>query len=742
MSLVMHNFTLCNYGALLEMSIKNVLLSGLLGLALTTNVSTASCINEDADRCNAQVQPSPVSNTLTEILSGLYSKAALKQKIELHNPKRILADVNRDLSNYKNISADESKERIDSLVRKAIFAFWFHNYFTQEILPDKVEHFLDNLIKLSPGNNVCKKVTGKKKAKGSNNIFQNIPDLNDAQKTTLQQLHRKEHYSFFKSSLSIFFSDKVPEQKTQKKMIIDLILPAFRKQIVEECSLSHTTSNSFLFSDGILLNINEHLLEYAVLFGSVTAVNILTGKVLQAEKDGRTDGLKKWYQLLSDRGCVTSMNTLGCIFAEEGNLVAAKEYFLKSANLNNSEAMFNLAIFFNNADDAQKYKEWLEKAAKLNHVNSMYHLGGVLFEEKKNQEAKEWFEKAAELGHAGSMFDLGNILLQEKKNQEAKEWLQRAMILNHPAAPLYLALVCGIEGNSTGAKQWMEKAKDHDTVLWNYTSGLIKEKVEGNIVEAKKSFQKAADLDHSASMHNLGVLLEKEGDNANAERWYRKASEKGYINSVLHLARLLEKLGKISEAESSFKQAISLGVENAERYYTDFCGKLGIVTAVTEYFDFDESSADREETPPSLSKRHEKFYARDEKQRKAEVLTISDLFDEEKALRSYKDVTVFCHPDAESEVLGGGEFKKIKIQGLISCLANGENNRARFEALKGHDSVCSARLTKGDRLVFKILEGSTTNGVESILVLSATGHYKTLENRARSKTQSKEITWE
>jgi len=47
--------------------------------------------------------------------------------------------------------------------------------------------------------------------------------------------------------------------------------------------------------------------------------------------------------------------------------------------------------------------------------------------------------------------------------------------------------------------------------------------------------RKSADAGHAYAMSMLGILLTKQGKNAEAEQWYRKAADAGQVNGMYNL---------------------------------------------------------------------------------------------------------------------------------------------------------------------------------------------------------------
>ena len=86
--------------------------------------------------------------------------------------------------------------------------------------------------------------------------------------------------------------------------------------------------------------------------------------------------------------------------------------------------------------------------------------------------------------------------------------------------------------------------------------------------------------------------------------------------------------------------------------------------------------------------------------------------------RTYNDVKVQTLKAAAKEI----DENLFKVQYCLSCLANGDHRRARFESLKGYDNLYSMRITQKDRLIFRITDGNIYDGVRGISILAASQH--------------------
>ena len=73
--------------------------------------------------------------------------------------------------------------------------------------------------------------------------------------------------------------------------------------------------------------------------------------------------------------------------------------------------------------------------------------------------------------------------------------------------------------------------------------------------QATRWFRKAADQGDARGMYNLGIMLERSGDDFGAERWYRKAVDKGVSEAARRLGVIYEKAGMLGNAGKWYKRA-------------------------------------------------------------------------------------------------------------------------------------------------------------------------------------------
>ncbi|KAG0175947.1 hypothetical protein DFQ29_006751 [Apophysomyces sp. BC1021] len=119
---------------------------------------------------------------------------------------------------------------------------------------------------------------------------------------------------------------------------------------------------------------------------------------------------------------------------------AAKQRYLRAAELDNVQAMFRLGVICDEQGDQNGAFHWYSLAATTDHhAESQYRLGLYHWHAFANLDknpvvAKKYFGKAAEQGHPSAKFELGNVLWYLEEYKNALACYSEAADLNVPEA--------------------------------------------------------------------------------------------------------------------------------------------------------------------------------------------------------------------------------------------------------------------------------------------------------------------
>jgi TPR repeat protein len=207
---------------------------------------------------------------------------------------------------------------------------------------------------------------------------------------------------------------------------------------------------------------------------------------------------------------------------EPPDLDAARDWYERSADAGNRDAMYNLGVLYDqlmDAPDLDAARRWYERAADAGHRDAMYNLGDLLRSELDPPDldaARRWYECAADAGHSAAMANLGNLFAQ---------------LIDPP--------------DLDAARGWWERAADAGNIGAMYNLGLLHSELDPpDLDAARRWYEPAAEAGYSFAMYSLGGLYERmEPPDLDAARdWYRRAAEAGNIGATYSLEGLYERL--------------------------------------------------------------------------------------------------------------------------------------------------------------------------------------------------------
>ena len=107
-------------------------------------------------------------------------------------------------------------------------------------------------------------------------------------------------------------------------------------------------------------------------------------------------------------------------------------------------------------------------------------------------------------------------------------------------------------GDLKEAKKWWQLAAEAGNSEAMFSLGVLA-KESGDLKEAKKWHQLAAEAGNTEAMTNLGVLADESGDLKEAKKWYQLAAEAGDSVAMYFLGHLAKESGDLKEAKKWFQ---------------------------------------------------------------------------------------------------------------------------------------------------------------------------------------------
>ncbi len=203
--------------------------------------------------------------------------------------------------------------------------------------------------------------------------------------------------------------------------------------------------------------------------------------------------------------------------------IEALEWFQKSADNGNINAMYQIAIMYRDGNgpkrDNTKHLGWLKKAAENGHAQSQLMLGNMYRDgvkvESDESEAFKWYKMAAENNNPDAIYQIATIYRDgkgiNKNKDESNKWLRLYSEHNlfrqiNILADSFSHAKNGVHDPEKGMK-WYSVNSEHNDANSKYQMGLMLSNSDGkNIPEALSLMNSAANKGHLASaIHMLNL---------------------------------------------------------------------------------------------------------------------------------------------------------------------------------------------------------------------------------------------
>ena len=220
-------------------------------------------------------------------------------------------------------------------------------------------------------------------------------------------------------------------------------------------------------------------LGYAYDFGVGTSLNIKEAM--------------KYYEMAAQQNNAIGMTNLADLYLRENKFKKAKSLLFKAAEKECGYAQYLLAInfFYFNSKHKKEALYWLEKSASNDDPYALYQLGLYYSEANDLAKAIKYYQRAAELNNADALLELyyiyGEGIGVEQDDDKALFFLKKVAELgNQEAIEELAAMALSGEGNMDAkeAEYWIKKA--------GYTEEMLKEldKLQEKSLEMFEKMQK------------------------------------------------------------------------------------------------------------------------------------------------------------------------------------------------------------------------------------------------------------
>ena len=200
----------------------------------------------------------------------------------------------------------------------------------------------------------------------------------------------------------------------------------------------------------------------------------------------------KYYEMAAKQNNAIGMTNLADLYIQENKLKKAKPLLVKAAEKEYGYAQYLLAMnfFYYKHENNKEALHWLERAAGNDEPYALYQLGLYYSEANDLAKAIKYYQRAAELNHADAALELGYIYGEgfgvEQDDNKALFYLKKAAESgNQEVLDELAAMALSGEGNMDAkeAEYWIKKA--------GYTEEMLKEldKLQEKSLEMFKKMQ-------------------------------------------------------------------------------------------------------------------------------------------------------------------------------------------------------------------------------------------------------------
>lgn len=201
----------------------------------------------------------------------------------------------------------------------------------------------------------------------------------------------------------------------------------------------------------------------------------------------------KYYEMAAKQNNTMGMTNLANLYLRENKFKKAKPLLVKAAEKEYGYAQYLLAMNFFDlySDNNKEALFWLERAASNDEPHALYQLGLYYSEANDLAKAIKYYQRAAELNHADAALELGYIYGEgfgvEQDDNKALFYLKKAAESgNQEVLDELAAMALSGEGNMDAkeAEYWIKKA--------GYTEEMLKEldKLQEKSLDMFKKMQK------------------------------------------------------------------------------------------------------------------------------------------------------------------------------------------------------------------------------------------------------------
>jgi uncharacterized protein len=275
----------------------------------------------------------------------------------------------------------------------------------------------------------------------------------------------------------------------------------------------------------------------------------------------------------------------------EKNQQVQQDRFRRATEENDTEAIYEIALEYQNRRYYEEAKNWYKKGIELNHLKSRLSYIDLLINQQNFHEAITYL-KPIEDKPEGLLYK-GYMHFKQQEFDKAIPLLKLAVKNNQIKAARYLAQIMTKTDDFESATYWygiatdvgdtesmiqltsllLSKGKKAKAIDWYktfiekyqdrhaYYNYAILKKQEGDFTKAKELFSRAHTNGHHDAAYMLGLISIEEEDWDNAELYFNQAVEKfRHIDATIEIGRVYYLQGNIKKSFDYWMDCYKKGI--------------------------------------------------------------------------------------------------------------------------------------------------------------------------------------
>ncbi|MGV9579030.1 tetratricopeptide repeat protein [Streptomyces sp. NPDC003509] len=255
-----------------------------------------------------------------------------------------------------------------------------------------------------------------------------------------------------------------------------------------------------------------------------------------------------WNAAVGYTHATADLRALASAAADRGRKRAAAQFYRRSADAGDIEALLRLARVRYGAGDETGGERLVLQAAESGGVGALHEAASLMEHAGRLDESFSYYQRAAAAGDINAHYNAARMLRGTSREEACIAWLKARAEAGDARALSTAALMLGWADRPQEALVWLRGRIDAGDVHALYPAAdLLRE--AGQVDEAINCYQRDADAGGWGAA-GAADLLEQAGRLDEAIVWYRRAAEKDVDDhrSLSRAADLLQKTGRMEEA--------------------------------------------------------------------------------------------------------------------------------------------------------------------------------------------------